>query len=501
MPAALDQQARLVGQRRPDQPQRLRALGEGREDVERREALGAPLQRRHGGLQRVEQVVVERLLAGQRPLAGGQHPVLETLELGRDVALRALEGLTSRVVLGDARVVRAAELDVVAVHAVVADLECGDPGALALACLEVHEELVGVLRQRAQLVELGVVAGREHAAVADHHRRVLDHRPAEQAERVRVLAARGRERRRQRRREPAQEQLQPGQAGERVAQRREIAGPRGLEGDAGEDALDVADAGERVVQRRVRGAIDELGDRVVPGAHRAAVAERPVEPAPQEPAAHRRGAAVQQPRERVLGAARGGAVDLQVAARRRVDDHRVVPALHHEAGHVRQRRALRVGDVLQQAARGADRERQRRASEAGEVARAELAGEQALAAVGVEVPDRPAGQPVRARQARRQGEVLGQQQLGGAQALELAGEGLYACELLHREAPAAEVEDREAVAAARLAQRGEQVVAAFLEQRLVGDGPRGDDAHDAALDRALARGRIADLLADRDRLP
>ena len=47
----------------------------------------------------------------------------------------------------------------------------------------------------------------------------------------------------------------------------------------------------------------------------------------------------------------------------------------------------------------------------------------------------------------------------------------------------------------------DQVVAAFTQQRLIGDGPRGDNPHHLPLDRPLAQGRIADLLADRHRFP
>ena len=48
---------------------------------------------------------------------------------------------------------------------------------------------------------------------------------------------------------------------------------------------------------------------------------------------------------------------------------------------------------------------------------------------------------------------------------------------------------------------GDEVIAVFRQQRLIGEGTRSNDAHDLALDRPLARRRIADLLADGDRLP
>ncbi len=42
----------------------------------------------------------------------------------------------------------------------------------------------------------------------------------------------------------------------------------------------------------------------------------------------------------------------------------------------------------------------------------------------------------------------------------------------------------------------DEVVASLFQQRLIGDRARGDDAHHLALHRALAGGRVADLLAD-----
>jgi hypothetical protein len=49
-------------------------------------------------------------------------------------------------------------------------------------------------------------------------------------------------------------------------------------------------------------------------------------------------------------------------------------------------------------------------------------------------------------------------------------------------------------------QGGDQVVSPVLEQGLVGDRARGDDAHHLAFHWPLAGGGIADLFADRDRL-
>jgi len=71
------------------------------------------------------------------------------------------------------------DFDVEAVNAVVLDLEIGDTGALALACLEVDQKRSAMRVDRAKLVELGVEAGRDDAAVADLRGRVWRNRAGE----------------------------------------------------------------------------------------------------------------------------------------------------------------------------------------------------------------------------------------------------------------------------------------------------------------------------------
>ncbi len=60
---------------------------------------------------------------------------------------------------------------------------------------------------------------------------------------------------------------------------------------------------------------------------------------------------------------------------------------------MRQRRLLRVGDVLQQRAGGGQAELAIVTAEAGEIARAELLAQQAPGAVQLEMPRRAAGHP------------------------------------------------------------------------------------------------------------
>ena len=154
-------------------------LGDGR---------GALLERPERLPQGDQQGLVESLLPGQRTLPAAQYLVLEALEFRGDVAFGPLEGLASYIVRRDLIGPRPAQLDVVAVDAVVAQLEGRDAGALPLPRLQVQEELVGIGREGAQLVQFSVVAGGDDPAIADQDRGLGENGAAEQGDQVRVLA-------------------------------------------------------------------------------------------------------------------------------------------------------------------------------------------------------------------------------------------------------------------------------------------------------------------------
>jgi hypothetical protein len=72
-------------------------------------------------------------------------------------------------------------------------------------------------------------------------------------------------------------------------------------------------------------------------------------------------------------------------------------------------------------------------------------------------------------------------------------------QLRYLQLAAGEVQHGEAEAVAGRIHARQQVVAGGILQRLVGEGAGRDNALHAALDRTLAGGGIADLLADGDR--
>ena len=85
-----------------------------------------------------------------------------------------------------------------------------------------------------------------------------------------------------------------------------------------------------------------------------------------------------------------GFFEFKIAARRAVHDQSVVAQFDPNGLQMRQRRFLRICNVLQQRASGRDTTRQTFASKATQVARTKLVAKQARCAVELEMPRWPA---------------------------------------------------------------------------------------------------------------
>ena len=199
MPAAAYLDPRFLDEPRLHPPERKRALGEIREHVERRERRCTRLQRGQHRDQFVEKRLVEGTLTRQGSVAGAEHTILEALEFGGDVAFRVADRLPTGPVRWHLVRLAAMHLDVVALHAVVAQSQVREPAALTLALLEGKQRLVAALADLSQLVELRVVSGSDDAAFAQKRRRCLDERALEQRMRRRVRPRLRREARDERR--------------------------------------------------------------------------------------------------------------------------------------------------------------------------------------------------------------------------------------------------------------------------------------------------------------
>ena len=144
-----DIDSRLVVQLRCGEVQRVGPFGQAEQDIQRGQGLRRPGQWLHVGGDALQQFGVQLLFACQCAFTRREHLVLELLELGCDEALGVLECLPPCVVVWCCARLRARQLDVVAVHAVVAHLEAVGAESLPLPCLQVAQIAVRVARQAA----------------------------------------------------------------------------------------------------------------------------------------------------------------------------------------------------------------------------------------------------------------------------------------------------------------------------------------------------------------
>src|SRR5262249_57066330 len=134
-----------------------------------RGALNARRLRRDHAAQLLEDLE----LALEDPLVGAEHLLFVFLQRRGDEALAAGNRLLAVVIRRNGVQVRLRDFDVVAEHAVVADLQRVDAGPRPLALFELGDHLLAAAADRAQVVELAVGAVAGEAAVAPQRRRTV----------------------------------------------------------------------------------------------------------------------------------------------------------------------------------------------------------------------------------------------------------------------------------------------------------------------------------------
>lgn len=297
-----------------------------------------------------------------------------------------------------------------------------------------------------------------------------------------------------------QQALQFGQLGESLTQAGEIARTGRAQGQARQHPLHVADLAQQAAQLVIEVLLDELLDGALATFQEHPIADRLVDPALEQAAAHGGSGAVQYGGERVVVAAGQILGQLQIAAGGGIHDDRMIGLLEAHAANVGQGGALGVFHVLHQAAGGAQGGLALLDAEAHQILGAELLAQELAGGTELELPLRAAAQTAATLDMVQEGEGFGVEQLRRIGALQLRQQGLFFLKLVDEEAAGADVHGAVAEAAAIVVDGGDQVVLPLAEQRLVGDGARGDDANDLALHRPLAGGRIPYLLADGGRL-
>ena len=159
---------------------------------------------------------------------------------------------------------------------------------------------------------------------------------------------------------------------------------------------------------------------------------------------------------------------------------------------------MQVADVLNQRAGGARRQRKIVAAERRQVMRAENLAQRARGPGRLVIPIRNRRRGIGVDQTRI-GLVLRDHDFGRAQPRQFIRQSRALAQLESGEPTAGNLQRGDADAPAGLDERGGQVFAPAVQQVLLGQRARRDDARDLALDRAFGGGRVADLLANRHR--
>ena len=487
-------------------------VGERGGDVEAREHVAARGDRfaaRDGGVgQRFEM----RQLGGDGVNARLRHAARRLVQIRRVEA----DDPRERLAVGKARFgchqrigMFRRHLDMIAEHAVVADLERGDAGAVAILRLQRGNRLAPVARGFAQRVERMIIALGDIAALRRIDRRRFDQRAGQLVD-ERAMTVESRQQPREQRRQAGtlrQALAQQPRAAQRIAKLGEVARPPAPRDEAAERTPRVGQRAERgaeiaAPQRIAR----ETVDKVEPVEDRGLVGERAREIVGEQARARRGHRAVDRAEQAAIARARHGADEFEAFARRGVDRHaarRLMPERRLEEDRLAGADMVEIGD-----------ERAHR----GEFATAELTetierldAEKAFEAFlrgrarkfGLRAPHDLPRDP--------RGDVFGifaDEQFGRREPREF-GVDLFGAHRDDLEPPGRDVGggDRDLALAADLRERGEAIRAAPFEQRLLGQRARGDEAHDVARDEGLrpaARlglGGGFDLFGDRDAVP
>ena len=227
------------------------------------------------------------------------------------------------------------------------------------------------------------------------------------------------------------------------------------------------------------------------------VAQRPVYPAPQQAAAHRRRRAVDDPGQRALRPAGHAVLKLEITAGCRVHDQGLVAVFSANATQLWNRRKPGFFYVLDKRARRVYGNVEPFAAESLEITCSELLAQQTLGGLVLKMPRWTPRYSVIIGQSLFELIAFSDKELGRAQAFKLAqkiGDGRTFAD---QQAAAANVEPRQAIPVLARLYRGEQIVAVPIQQGFFDDGARRDDADDFSLDRAFRQRGVTDLFADR----
>ena len=419
-----------------------------------------------------------------------KHLALVLLQLGRGEALGVRERLAALVLGRRAGRGGLRDFDVEAEHAVATHAERLDARALHFLRLVFGDPAVAFGGERAQLVELRAVAGRNEVAFGEEHVRRLGDRAVDQIHHG-VL-------RREARGDAADggnfrdvgDDLRHG--AERLGERLEVARVRAPGIDLRGEALEVAHAGEARLQRGKADAV--LHERLHAVEARVDVRHAPqglADPRGETARAHRRARGVEHAEERGLARHAVHGQKREVADRARVERKEVRAFAQTHAADVPHGMAERGVHVVEQRTGGTHEVALSFKAEAVERGHVEVAQQLLLRGVERERPGVRVGDAGGRRRI-----VLGTRQhdLRGTQARKRVVETVLRLERLHGELAGGEVEECKAEAR----NRSDVGVRARVEEAVLRDrAGRHDARHLAAHDLSLLdEARVLHLVAD-----
>ena len=419
--------------------------------------------------------------------------------------------------------VRLRHLDVVPEHAVVADLERANPRACPLAVLHLRDDPLTGSADRSQIVELAIQAVACEPAVAGKRRRIVHERRRDPVADIAEIVQLRNERFHEQRLKIGEDRPHVRDDGERLFEADEIAGTRGAESSACDQALQILHRFARLPELpALGGPRRDLLDRVEPVADRFEADEWAQQPGSQQAAAHDGRRAIELGQQRPVAAAIGSLDDLEMFQRRRIDEQGIGTLAITDRADVREIDLLAVAQIGDQPAGGGGRRRPASETEPFEACGAKLIEQRAPGRFQLERPwldgrdrERADGRRRQEWMIRRSVVVFRDDDFARAQQGELVGKGLNAvvarvfggAELTGREVEQGDADGRlqltGPVARMRVPrhQRHQKRRLARIEIVAVGERPGRHDANDLPFDDTLRLARVFDLLANRDAEP
>ena len=449
----------------------------------------------------------EFLFQRENLVLGVQHLALVILQLGRGEAFGVDQGLLALIVGGRQMLIGAGDLDVVAEDVIEAHFERGDAGALALAGLDLGDVPLAVLAQVAEFVELGMVSGADGAAIHQVERRFVGDgfedevgdvgkfvEPVVQAAQARRLLG-------------VEAAFQRGEFFQRAAQSEHVARAGRAQGDFGQQAFQIEDAGEVLAQLRAQdGLLAQFAHRVQALFDFGAVHGGPQQALAEQTAAHTGEGLIQHAehgelRLRATGVGgEDGLEQFQIAHGDGVQHHGIGAVVIGGAVEMVQRGSLRIVQVVEDGASGADGGGP--ASQAAAIQREQLEviAQRAVAVIVGEDPVFQFGAHeawAGAFRGREEGQVGGEEDFARAQLFQRAGHfgGLHFGDL---ELAGRDIHVGHGGPRSVARDGGQEVVLAGAHQGGVHGGAGRHHAHDLAFDQALGGFGIFHLVADGD---